>query len=103
MNERILRLRQASIETKPSISHERAELETDFYIQNEGKYPVPVMRGLHFKHQCQRKAIYIGDGELIVGERGPSPKFVPTFPELTCHSLEDLSILNSRKLNPYLV
>jgi trans-4-hydroxy-L-proline dehydratase len=103
MNERISKLRQESLETAPRISHERAELETDFYIQHEGKYSVPVMRGLHFKHQCQRKTIYIGEGELIVGERGPSPKSVPTFPELTCHSLEDLSILNSRRLNPYLV
>jgi len=25
----------------------------------------------------------MGDGELIVGERGPKPKAIPTFPELT--------------------
>jgi formate C-acetyltransferase len=103
MNERIRKLRKASHEAKPCISHERAELETDFYIQNEGKYSTPVMRGLHFEHQCRHKTIYIGEGELIVGERGPFPKAVPTFPELTCHSLEDLTILNSRPMTSYSV
>ena len=41
--------------------------------------------------------------ELIVGERGPSPKAVPTYPELTCHSLEDLQVLNSRRKVHYAV
>jgi formate C-acetyltransferase len=45
----------------------------------------------------------VGEGELIVGERGPKPKAVPTFPELTCHSVEDLRILDSRKLTQYRV
>ena len=101
MNQRISKLRRASLEARPCISHERAELETDFYLQNEGKYSTPVMRGLHFKYQCEHKTIYIGDGELIVGERGPFPKAVPTFPELTCHSVEDLETLNSRKMTSY--
>jgi formate C-acetyltransferase len=36
-----------------------------------------------------------------VGERGPHAKAVPTFPELTCHSAEDLRILNSRLMTSY--
>jgi pyruvate formate-lyase/glycerol dehydratase family glycyl radical enzyme len=101
MNERVRRLRQASLEARPSISHERAELETDFYLQNQGKHSVPVMRALHFLHQCEHKTIYLGDDELIVGERGPAPKAVSTYPELTCHSLEDLDILHSRRMTSY--
>jgi len=54
------------------------------------------MRARAFLHLCKHKSIYIGPGELIIGERGPRPKAVPTFPELTCHSVEDLRILNSR-------
>ena len=61
------------------------------------------MRAKSFLHLCQHKTIYIGDGELIVGERGPAPKAVPTFPELTCHSVEDLEILNSRPKTWYRV
>jgi len=61
------------------------------------------MRARSFYHLCERKAIYLGDDELIVGERGPRPKAVPTYPELTCHSLEDLRILNSRPKTSYAV
>ena len=103
MNDRIRKLRQSSHEARPCISHERAELLTDFYLRNEGKYPTPVMRGLHFKYQCEKKTIYIGPGELIVGERGPFPKSVSTYPELNCHSVEDLEILNSRKMTSFAV
>ena len=103
MNERIRKLRQSSHEARPSISHERAVLLTEFYRGNEGKYSIPVMRGLHFKHQCEKKTIYIGPGELIVGERGPAPKAVSTYPELNCHTAEDLEILDSRKMTSYAV
>ena len=103
MNERIKRLRQESVETQPSLSIERALIETRFYKENEGKYPLPIMRALNFYELCRQKTIYIGDGELIVGERGPQPKAVPTFPELTCHSEEDLYVLNSRDLQRYTI
>lgn len=103
MNDRIARLRQESFETKPSISTERALLETAFYKENAGKYSLPVLRALFFKHLCEHKTLYIGKEELIVGERGPAPKVVPTFPELTCHSVEDLRILNSRAMTSYRV
>ena len=38
-----------------------------------------------------------------MGERVPRPKATPTYPELTCHSLEDLEILDTRKKIPYAV
>jgi formate C-acetyltransferase len=44
----------------------------------------------------EHKTICINPGELIVGEKGPSPQAAPTFPELCCHTLEDLGILDSR-------
>jgi pyruvate formate-lyase/glycerol dehydratase family glycyl radical enzyme len=101
MNERTARLRQESIEAVPRISPERANLLTDFYQTNEGKYSVPVMRARSFYYLCEHKTIYLGKDELIVAERGPRPKAVPTYPELTCHSLEDLRILNSRPKTNY--
>jgi formate C-acetyltransferase len=103
MNERTARLRQASLAAGPKISHERASLLTDFYLANEGKYSPPLMRARSFLYLCDRKTIYLGDEELIVGERGPEPKAVPTFPELTCHSVEDLRILDSRPKTCYAV
>jgi hypothetical protein len=86
MNERTARLRQASLDTPPSVSEERACLLTDFYKANEGRDSVPVTRARSFAYLCEHKTIYLGQDELIVGERGPQPKSVPTYPELTCHS-----------------
>lgn len=103
MNPRVQRLRKLSFETEPSISIERALHQTSFYKENNGKYSVPVMRALQFLDHCQKKTLYIGDDELIVGERGPKPKAVPTFPELTCHSAEDFHVLNNRDQQRYLV
>ena len=103
MNDRIKRLRQESFEAEPSLSIERALIETRFYKENEGKYPIPVMRAMNFYEICKNKTIYIGKDELIVGERGPRPKAVSTFPELTCHSVEDLQILNTRELQRYTI
>ncbi|MBR3449274.1 MAG: glycyl radical protein [Bacteroidales bacterium] len=101
MNDRIRRLRQESVETPATLTIERALIETAFYKENYGKYPVPVLRAKNFYEICAKKAIYIGDDELIVGERGPRPKAVPTFPELTCHSVEDLHVLDTRDLQAY--
>ena len=101
MNKRIEKLRSQSFEATPSISIERALLVTDYYKEHYGKYSMPVMRALVFKHLCEKKTIYIGNEELIVGERGPNPKSVSTFPELTCHTEEDLRILNSRAMTSF--
>lgn len=100
---RVALLRQASYQKAPSLSVERAQIVTRFYRQNRGNYPTPVLRALCFRELCLKQTIYIGDQELIVGERGPRPKAVSTYPELTCHSVEDLRILNARELQHYAV
>lgn len=102
MNHRIQRLRKLSFDAKPSISIERALHETAFYKENYGHHSVPVLRALNFLDHCEKKTLYLGGDELIVGERGPRPKAVPTFPELTCHSVEDFRVLNTRDMQPYL-
>ncbi|MBN2598221.1 MAG: glycyl radical protein [Marinifilaceae bacterium] len=103
MSERIQNLRKISVDTEPSLDIERALIETAFYKENNGKYSIPMMRALTFMEICKKKTIYLGEGELIVGERGPSPKCVPTFPELTCHSVDDLNVLNTRDLQRYTI
>ena len=103
MNERIRRLRQQCFDTPTTLSIERALIETEFYKKNYGTMPIAVLRAKNFYEICKKKTIYIGDDELIVAERGPVPKAVPTFPELTCHSVEDLHTLNSRELQRYTI
>ena len=101
MNDRVKRLHRQSIDTPTTLTIERALIETAFYKENYGKMPNCILRAKNFYEICKKKTIYIGKDELIVGERGPVPKAVPTFPELTCHSVEDLHTLNTRKLQPY--
>jgi len=102
MNERVARLRQVTLETRPWISIERAALLTEFY-RNDKTASVPIRRARAFQHLMEHKEIYIGPDDLIVGERGPAPKGTPTFPELCCHSMEDLDVLNSREKISYAV
>ncbi len=103
MNTRTERLREESLRAVESLSAERARLLTAFYREHEGRHPAPVMRALAYDHLCRHKTLHLGRGELIVGERGPAPKAVPTFPELICHGPEDLAALDSRPLTSYAV
>jgi pyruvate formate-lyase/glycerol dehydratase family glycyl radical enzyme len=103
MTARTERLRRDSLDAIPSISSERARLTTEFYREHQGRHSIPVLRAMNFFAICDRKTLWMGDEELIVGERGPKPKAVPTYPELTCHSAEDLRILDSRPKTSYKV
>jgi len=102
MTERVAQLRQASLDTKPWLSIERAALLTEYYRQAAPLSP-PMLRAGSLQYILERRAIYIGPEELIVGERGPRPKGTPTYPELCCHSLEDLQILHTREKISYCV
>jgi len=69
---RIHQLREQSLQAINSISAERAILLTDFYEQPEtGLFPVAIQRARAFEYILQHKTIYIGQNELIVGERPP--------------------------------
>ncbi len=103
ISERIARLRQQSLDARPTLSTERAELMTQFYQQDLGPISAPVRRALAFQHLMEHQTIYIGEEELLVGEKGPEPKAAPTYPELCCHSLRDLSFLDSRDKIPFAV
>lgn len=98
MNERIQKLREISVTTPVHIDLERAKIETDFYKENDGKYSIPVMRSMVLKEYFSKKTLYLGDGELIVGEKGKDPQASPTFPELCCHSVEDMVVMSEREL-----
>lgn len=62
-----------------------------------------MQRASIFQFLLEHQTIYIQPGELIVGEKGPAPKVAPTYPELCCHSLQDLDLLNSREKIPFSV
>lgn len=98
MNERIQKLREQSVETPAHIYIERAKLITEAYKKYEGEVSIPELRALAFKHFMENKSICINEGELIVGEKGDGPQAAPTFPELCCHTLDDMHVMNDRDL-----
>ena len=102
MNERIKQLRRESLEAVNRISPERAQLLTEFYKNHRlEETSMPMLRAQAFRFLLENKTICINPGELIVGERGPAPKAVPTYPEICIHSLEDLDIISSREKIPF--
>jgi len=104
MTDRILKLREQSLNAVNRLSAERALLVTQFYQAKENVfYSIPVQRAMAFKYILENKSISIQPGELIVGERGPEPKATPTYPEVCLHSIDDLKIINSRPKVSFLV
>jgi len=98
MTERIQALRRQSLDAVPRISMERARLLTEFYRSGVAeRVSIPVARALAFKHLLEHKELWIGDGELIVGERGPAPKATSTYPEICTHSMDDFTVLDTRE------
>jgi formate C-acetyltransferase len=96
MTPRVARLREQSLQARPQLSTERAELVTDATRRTAVLAPA-LQRAEVFRHLMEHKAVHVGEDELVVGERGPGPKATPTFPELCCHSLADLDVLHTRE------
>ncbi|HXY20552.1 MAG TPA: trans-4-hydroxy-L-proline dehydratase [Gemmatimonadales bacterium] len=103
ITERVACLRRHSLEARPTISPERARLVTAFFRGRPTAEPAPLARAQAFRHLMEHQSIWIGPGELIVGEKGPAPKATPTYPELCCHSLADLDLLDTREKIPFAV
>ena len=103
ISERVACLRRHSLAARPTISPERARLVTAFYRERPAGEPAPLQRAHAFRRLMERQSIWLGPGELIVGEKGPAPKATPTYPELCCHSLADLDLLDTREKIPFAV
>lgn len=104
ISDRVRKLRDQSLNAAEKISGERALLVTQFNKSDESRdLSAPVRRARTFEYLLKNKKICINEGELIVGERGPAPKEVPTYPEISLHTLEDLEILSSREKVSFVV
>lgn len=97
LTERVKRLRKESLKATPHIWIDRAKYVTDVYKEHFGEVSIPVLRAKSFYEILKKKSIYIGDGELIVGEKGDQPASAPTYPELCCHELSDFDVMASRQ------
>ncbi len=97
MTERIKKLRSRSLQAVPALSSERGLLLTRYFRSGAADgLSIPRQRSGAFAYLLAHKKVVIQDGELIVGERGPAAKATPTYPEITCHTLHDLEVLDKR-------
>ena len=101
---RIDALQTRSRNTRPAIDPERAKLMTEFYREiDTHSLSAPMLRAKAFSYLLENKTISIEKDELIVGEKGCRAKAAPTYPELCCHSIDDLQILDQREKIPFQV
>jgi hypothetical protein len=63
-----------------------------------GRVSIPELRALALYRYMENRSLYLGEGELIVGEKTSGPQKAPTFPELCCHTLDDMRIMDAREL-----
>ena len=104
MTPRIRKLREATLAAVPRISIERAKIVTETAKTPEyAQASIPMQRALVFKAIFEQKELHVGEGELFVGERGPAPAAVPTYPEICIHTAEDFDMLDTREKIPYRV
>ena len=71
---RIEKIRQNYINTKPSISYERARIWTESFKRTEGM-PAQIRTAQAFYDTCNELCVNIFEGELIVGASGEYRKF----------------------------
>jgi len=99
MSGRIQGLKRRSTAAQPALDPERARLLTEFYrgLPDQEEHSPVLVRARAFRYLLAHRSISIPRGEWLVGEKGSGPRAAPTYPELCCHTLQDLKLLDSRK------
>lgn len=96
VTERIAKLREKVLSTKPSVCTERAIFYTEVYRDNEDK-PVILKRALALDKTLREMSIFIDEGELIVGNQSSQHRAAPIFPEYAVDWLpEEMDDLDKR-------
>jgi len=95
-SERVRKLRDQVLDTKPSVCPERGEFYTEAYQNNEDK-PVSMKRAIALARTLENMTIFINDGELIVGNLSSKNNAAPFFPEYaTSWMLKELDEFDKR-------
>jgi trans-4-hydroxy-L-proline dehydratase len=101
VSDRVARLRQRLIETRPEVFAERALLMTQAYRETEN-HPAVLRRAWALKRILGHIQIDIKPDEWIVGCKTPLPKGSPLYPEFNVKWLVDeLDTLSSRTETPF--
>lgn len=103
ITERIEKIRQNYINSKPAISYERARIWTESHKKTEGK-SIPIRRATAFKDTCEQLDVQIFDGELIVGAIGEFRKCGILTPEFSWVWVDrEMDNFDKRVQDPYVM
>lgn len=99
--ERIARLKERVLSTKPEMDLENARLLTAGFHEAEGE-PLVIRKARAFRKQCQQKTVTIWDDELIVGCPGSKIRGGILCAD-SCWSVLDreLETISTRKYDPF--
>jgi formate C-acetyltransferase len=102
MNERLARLKDRMLSTKPTLCLERARTYTEVY-RGFDHLPIVRKRGLALRRTLEGMTLYIGEDELVAGSHSSRPKAAPIFPEYAVAWLEaEIDGIDRRKAEYYL-
>jgi formate C-acetyltransferase len=96
ISERIARLKEMTLSSLSTICTERARIYTKVYQENENT-PVILKRAYALEKTLKEMTIFIGEGELIVGNQSSRLRAAPIFPEyVTAWIIEELDEFDKR-------
>jgi pyruvate formate-lyase/glycerol dehydratase family glycyl radical enzyme len=100
---RVEAIKERFIKVTPEICVERAQLITESYKETEDK-PINIRRAKSLEKILSGMTIFIGDGELVVGNQCTKPRSAPVYPEFSCKWLEaELDRLEKRTGDVFLI
>lgn len=103
VTERIEKIRQNYVNSKPEISCERAEIWTESHKRTEG-LPVCIRRARAFYDCCDQIGVHIFDGELVVGATGEFRKCGILTPEFSWMWVDrEMDNFATRAQDPYIM
>ncbi|HBD63246.1 MAG TPA: formate C-acetyltransferase/glycerol dehydratase family glycyl radical enzyme [Clostridiales bacterium] len=103
VTDRIEKIRQNYINSKPAISYERARIWTESHKKTEGQ-STPLRRAIAFRDTCEKLDVKIFDGELIVGATGEFRKCGILTPEFSWVWVDrEMDNFDKRVQDPYVM
>ena len=99
--ERVNRLKNRVLETRPEMDLENSRILTEAFIESEGE-PQVVQKAKAFRKQCLEKTIKIWEDELIVGCSGSKIRAGILCAD-TCWSVlnDEMDTINERRYDPF--
>lgn len=102
--DRSTKLRRWVMSHEPSVCHERAAIVTDVHTKLAGELPPILLRAQSLAAVLDGMSVFIGPGELIVGNQASRPRAAPIFPEYSWEWIyAELDSLPEREADRFLV